>query len=179
MTYTTAHGNARSLTHWLRPGIEPASSWILVEFIIDWATWELPLLSLLKGLCVEKDCRIACWCDDEGESDAEWGGRRKGPKDQGGMLGVCLPPPTPQLCSVWPLFSKEGIIRIPTPSPSLPYLFSLPAISNILSLDTSAHTRTHTHTPHTHTSKFLQLWTWKKRKRLGWKQVLENHHILT
>ena len=30
VTYTTAHGNARSLTHWVRPGIQPASSWILV-----------------------------------------------------------------------------------------------------------------------------------------------------
>ena len=28
--YTTAHGNAGSLTHWARPGIEPASSWFLV-----------------------------------------------------------------------------------------------------------------------------------------------------
>ena len=33
MTYTTAHGNAGSLTHWVRPGIEPTSSWILVRFI--------------------------------------------------------------------------------------------------------------------------------------------------
>ena len=31
-TYTTAHGNAGSLTHWARPGIEPSSSWILVRF---------------------------------------------------------------------------------------------------------------------------------------------------
>ena len=30
-TYTTGHGNAGSLTHWARPGIEPASSWILVK----------------------------------------------------------------------------------------------------------------------------------------------------
>ena len=29
-TYTTAHGNTTSLTHWVRPGIEPVSSWILV-----------------------------------------------------------------------------------------------------------------------------------------------------
>ena len=29
VTYTTAHGNARSLTHLARPGIKPASSWIL------------------------------------------------------------------------------------------------------------------------------------------------------
>ena len=33
VTYTTAHDNARSLTHSARPGIEPTSSWILVRFI--------------------------------------------------------------------------------------------------------------------------------------------------
>ena len=33
VTYTTVHGNTRSLIHWARPGIEPASSWILVRFI--------------------------------------------------------------------------------------------------------------------------------------------------
>ena len=32
-TYTTAHGNAGSLTHWVRPGIEPMPSWFLVWFI--------------------------------------------------------------------------------------------------------------------------------------------------
>ena len=32
-TYTTAQGNARSLAHWARPVIEPASSWILVGFV--------------------------------------------------------------------------------------------------------------------------------------------------
>ena len=32
--YTTAHGNAGSLTHWARPGIKPASSWILVRFVL-------------------------------------------------------------------------------------------------------------------------------------------------
>ena len=32
-TYDTAHGNIRSLTHWARPGIEFASSWILVGLI--------------------------------------------------------------------------------------------------------------------------------------------------
>ena len=31
-TYTTAHGNAGSLTHWVRPGIRPSSSWMLVRF---------------------------------------------------------------------------------------------------------------------------------------------------
>ena len=33
VTYTTAHCNARSLTHWAKPGIEPTSSWILVRFV--------------------------------------------------------------------------------------------------------------------------------------------------
>ena len=33
LTYTTVHGNARSLTHWMRPGIEPATSWFLVRFV--------------------------------------------------------------------------------------------------------------------------------------------------
>ena len=28
MTYTTGHGNTRSLTRWVRPGMEPLSSWI-------------------------------------------------------------------------------------------------------------------------------------------------------
>ena len=32
-TYTTAHGNTESLTHRVRPGIEPASSWMLVRFV--------------------------------------------------------------------------------------------------------------------------------------------------
>ena len=38
VTYTTALGKAGSLTHWVRLGIEPASSWILVGFINCWAT---------------------------------------------------------------------------------------------------------------------------------------------
>ena len=35
-------GNARSLTHWVRPGIKPASSWILAGFISHWTWRELP-----------------------------------------------------------------------------------------------------------------------------------------
>ena len=38
---TTAHGHAGSLTHGARPGIEPASSWILVRFISNMPQWEL------------------------------------------------------------------------------------------------------------------------------------------
>ena len=32
-TSTTAHGNTRSLTHRMRPGIKPASSWTPVRFV--------------------------------------------------------------------------------------------------------------------------------------------------
>ena len=42
VTYTTAHGNAGYLTHWARPGIESASSWILVRFITTKPEQELP-----------------------------------------------------------------------------------------------------------------------------------------
>ena len=40
-TYTTAHGNAGSLTHWARPGMEPTSSWMLAGFVNHWAMTEL------------------------------------------------------------------------------------------------------------------------------------------
>ena len=41
LTYTTAHGNARSLTHCMRPGIEPATSQFLVGLISTVPWWEL------------------------------------------------------------------------------------------------------------------------------------------
>ena len=34
-------GNTGSLTHWVRPGIKPKSSWILVVFLTCWAQQEL------------------------------------------------------------------------------------------------------------------------------------------
>ena len=42
VTYTTAHGNAGSLAHLARPGIEPATSWFLVRFINHWAKTGTP-----------------------------------------------------------------------------------------------------------------------------------------
>ena len=42
MTYTTADSNAGSLTHWTRPGFEPASSWLLVGFISTAPQQEFP-----------------------------------------------------------------------------------------------------------------------------------------
>ena len=42
--YTAACSNAGSLTHWVRPEIKPASSWILVGFLTCWATMGTPRL---------------------------------------------------------------------------------------------------------------------------------------
>ena len=41
-TYTTAHGNTGSCTHWLRPGTKPATSWFLVRFVNHWAMTGTP-----------------------------------------------------------------------------------------------------------------------------------------
>ena len=41
-TYTTAHGNAGSLTHWARAGTEPATSWFLVRFFNHCTTTGTP-----------------------------------------------------------------------------------------------------------------------------------------
>ena len=43
-TYTTAHGNARCLTHLARPGSEPVSSWMLIRFVFTEPQRELLLL---------------------------------------------------------------------------------------------------------------------------------------
>ena len=47
LTYTTAHGNNGSLTHWARPGIEPVSTWILVRFVYTAPQQELLVLNVL------------------------------------------------------------------------------------------------------------------------------------
>ena len=45
--YTTAHGNVGSLTHCATPGIEPASSWVLVGLLTAEPQRELPDINLL------------------------------------------------------------------------------------------------------------------------------------
>ena len=49
-TYTTAHDNTGSLTHWVRPGIKPTSSQMLVRFISTEPQWELPKSTSFKLL---------------------------------------------------------------------------------------------------------------------------------
>ena len=46
-TYTTALGNTRSLTHWVRPGIKPGSSWMPVRFVSAEPQWKLPGANIL------------------------------------------------------------------------------------------------------------------------------------
>ena len=50
-TYTSAHGNARSLTHWVRIGIEPTSWWILVGFVNCWAMKGTLMYHILDSTC--------------------------------------------------------------------------------------------------------------------------------
>ena len=49
-TYTIAHGNAGSLTHWARPGLEPETAWFLVGFVNHWATMGTPRVMYLHYL---------------------------------------------------------------------------------------------------------------------------------
>ena len=45
VTYTTAHWNARSLTHWAGRRIKPATSWLLVRFVNHCAMTGTPCIS--------------------------------------------------------------------------------------------------------------------------------------
>ena len=68
-TYTTAHGNTGSLTHWERPRIKPKTSWFLVGFVSSAPRWELqhgflnPLLqSWGSNLCSYRDNARSVTC---------------------------------------------------------------------------------------------------------------------
>ena len=50
VTYITAHSSAGSLTHWAKPGIEPATSWFLVGFVNHWAMTGTPMYHFLYML---------------------------------------------------------------------------------------------------------------------------------
>ena len=63
-TYTSAHGYTRSLTHWARSGIEPATSWFLVGFVFAAPQQELHY-NLINQLFfskkrARKDCHYTC-----------------------------------------------------------------------------------------------------------------------
>ena len=64
VTYTTVCSNARSLTHWMRPGIEPPSSWILIRFITHRVTtgtpWLLVFLYSFSNIYIYISTSAAC-----------------------------------------------------------------------------------------------------------------------
>ena len=55
MTFTIAHDNARSPTYWKRPGVKPASSWILVGFVSTAPQQKLQS-SLVNGHLISHSC---------------------------------------------------------------------------------------------------------------------------
>jgi len=57
-THTIAHGNAGSLIHWARPGIEPTTSWFLVGFANHWAMMGTPIDWLLKYCWFTRFCQF-------------------------------------------------------------------------------------------------------------------------
>ena len=58
VTYTTAHGNTRSLTHWARPGVKTTTQWFLVGFISTVRQQKLQCDIILKLL---HNCFITQW----------------------------------------------------------------------------------------------------------------------
>ena len=65
-TYTTDHSNIKSLTHWVRSGIESMSSWILVRFINAEAWKELLIVSnvvyyIWWGILVTVEAKHEWW----------------------------------------------------------------------------------------------------------------------
>ena len=58
-TYTTAHSNARSFIHCVRPGIQLPSSWMLVGFVSTVPQWELRILLFLIATEMKKKFRQA------------------------------------------------------------------------------------------------------------------------
>ena len=65
VTHTPGHGITGSLTHWARPGIEPASSWILVGFVISelqWNSWSAFLFIESFKLLVCSDLFFHVFC---------------------------------------------------------------------------------------------------------------------
>ena len=49
-TYTMAHGNVRSPTHWAKTGIKPTSLWILVRFVSTEPWQEFPFFTIFLSL---------------------------------------------------------------------------------------------------------------------------------
>ena len=81
-TYTTAHGNAGSLTHWVRPRIESASLWMLVGFVNCWVPTGTP--------CVLFFCFLFCFVFDREAVDLLRERERVGAISEGERLSFCI-----------------------------------------------------------------------------------------
>ena len=68
MTYTTADGNAGSLTHWWRPGIEPTTSCFLVGFG-SIASWQELLWKEFLKLLSTSQVLYKVFGEEGGEND--------------------------------------------------------------------------------------------------------------
>ena len=127
-TYITAHGNAGSLTHWVRPGIEPATSWFLVGFISAALQWELPSSKFLLGLPPYQS-RSLHWVLPGGV------GRRENTETKDLVLILGGPTPFSRMMTrtrasnatvfVIALFSEHGCAPSPRPGMSHTYLIPL------------------------------------------------------
>ena len=59
VSYTTAHSHTGFLTHWMRPGVKPMSSWILVSFVNCWAMIGTPSIWSFKVAARKTEPRIS------------------------------------------------------------------------------------------------------------------------
>ena len=56
-----SHSNTGSLTHQVRPGIKPMSSWILVRFVSTEPQWELSGLVYIESKAQSEDNPLSMW----------------------------------------------------------------------------------------------------------------------
>ena len=120
-TRTTAHSNAGSLTHWVRPGIKPTSSWILVRFVICWATVETPEpifffkeLFILSQIILIGRFHTTIWSQLLLTGQKNWG---PWAVPLGGATGWCpvSPPRHPSCCLLFLAPSPCSLDPVPVP----------------------------------------------------------------
>ena len=67
VTYTIAHSNAGFQTYWVRPGIKPVSSWMLVRFVSTKPWQELPQVNFINTPRTYYFLRVStCWQEQKG-----------------------------------------------------------------------------------------------------------------
>ena len=100
------------LTYWVRPGIEPASSWILVGFITHWATTETPFLKkFFYGIST------ACGSSQSGDQTCTTAATWEPCSDNAGYLTHCATREFPGcealtfcFCEIFPALQKISVL---------------------------------------------------------------------